>query len=380
MQAPSSGYRPAVVLTILLSLGAALFLAIGFVVQQHAAAQEPPGVRLSFRLLARLIRRPLWLSGVGAQVCGQILGAVALGSGPLGLVEPVMATNLLFALPLAAAWHRRRIGRREWAGAAALITGLALFVAVGDPHGGHTADLPWPNWVLSGGAIVVLVALVVSVSRRRPAYQQATMLAVGAGMLFGLQDALTQRTMAVLGHGLIAVLINWPAFVLVSVAVVGMLLSQSAFEAAPLDASLPAMTALEPITGIAFGIGVFHESLNLSGGDLFAELLGLALAVVGLHVVASSPIVAAIPPAGPSQEANAKDAGLSDAEGTATGGGPGRGIAVTIATTSASTRDSSPDATGYRLARTTPRRHYRHPWEELVPWRHRRRAESTRRR
>lgn len=329
VQARSSGYRPAVVLTIVLALGAALFLAIGFVIQQHAASQEPPGVRLSFRLLARLVRRPLWLGGVGAQVCGQILGAVALGTGPLDLVEPVMAMNLLFALPLAAAWHRRRIGRREWAGAAALVAGLGLFVAVGDPHGGHTADLPWPNWVLSGGTVVVLVALVVSIGRRRPTYQQATMLAIGAGMLFGLQDALTQRTMAVLGHGVMAVLVDWPAFVLVSIAVVGMLLSQSAFEAAPLDASLPAMTATEPITGIAFGIGVFHESLNLSGGDLFAEIFGLAIAV--------TPAGADAPP--PPQGAN---------------------------------RHQSP--------RTSSRRHGRRPWEELVPWRQRRRPDSTRRR
>lgn len=297
MRKERAGYRPPVVVTIGLSLGAALFLAIGFVVQQHAAAQEPASERLSFRLLVKLVQRPVWLAGVGAQVVGQLLGAAALGSGPLGLVEPVMAANLLFALPLSALWHRRRLGRREWLGAAALLAGLALFIGVGNPHGGSTAHLPWPNWVVSGGGITLLVGVVVSVGRRRPAIQQATILAAGAGMLYGLQDALTERTMAVLGHGFVAVVVNWPAFALVAVAIVGMLLAQSAFEAAPLSASLPAITAVEPITGIAFGIGVYHEYLNLSGGALTLELVGLAAAILGVYLVAASPLVTGAPAA-----------------------------------------------------------------------------------
>lgn len=295
MRQEPGGYRPPVVVTIGLSLGAALFLAIGFVVQQHAAAQEPASERLSFRLLVKLVQRPVWLAGLGAQVVGQLLGAAALGSGPLGLVEPVMAANLLFALPLSALWHRRRLGTREWLGAAALLAGLALFIGVGNPHGGSTAHLPWPNWVLSGGGIALLVGTVVSVGRRRPAVQQATILAAAAGMLYGLQDALTERTMAVLTHGFVAVVVNWPAFALVAVAVVGMLLAQSAFEAAPLSASLPAITAVEPITGIAFGIGVYHEYLNLSGGALTLELIGLVTAILGVYLVASSPLVTGAP-------------------------------------------------------------------------------------
>jgi drug/metabolite transporter (DMT)-like permease len=280
-----------VILAVALSLGAAVLLAVGFVVQQRAAAREPESERLSFRLLFQLVQRPLWLGGLAAQVGGQVLGAVALGTGSLGLVEPVMAANLLFALPLSAAWSRRRLGRREWAGAAALLAGLAAFIGAGDPRGGAPSHLPWPNWVLSGGTIAALVALFVAFARRRENSEQATILAAAAGMLYGLQDALTQRTMAVLGNGPMAVLVAWPAFALVAVAIVGMLLAQSAFEAAPLAASLPAITALEPITGIAFGVGAYHEYLDLSGGNLVVEIVGLLVAIVGVYLVAASPLV-----------------------------------------------------------------------------------------
>lgn len=222
---------------------------------------------------------------------GQILGAVALANGDIALVEPIMASNVLFALPLAALWRRRRLGRREWVGAVALIAGLAAFIGAGDPHGGSTEQLPWPNWVLSGGSIAVLALALVLIGRRRPPSTQASLFAGAAGTLYGLQDALTQRSTAELSNGILSMLLSWPVFALLAVAVIGLLLAQSAFEAAPLDASLPVMTAAEPITGIAFGIGVYHEHLNLRPDLLFVEIAGLATMLVGVFLIAGSPLV-----------------------------------------------------------------------------------------
>lgn len=279
------------VVTIALALGAALFLAVGFVVQQRVAAQEPPNERLSFLLLVKLAQRPLWLAGVATMATGQVLGAIALKTGSLALVEPVIATNLLFALPLAAVWSRRRLGVREWTGMCLLIAGLASFVAAGDPHGGHGSYVPWPHWVMAGAVVAVLAGALVLISLRQNPYRQATMLASAAGFLYGLQDALTQRTMGTLDHGVLTMLTDWPAYALLGVAIVAMLLSQSAFEEAPLSASLPAATAIEPIAGIAFAVGLYHEYLDRSPAALAFEVIGLAVAVVGVYLVAGSPIV-----------------------------------------------------------------------------------------
>jgi hypothetical protein len=76
--------------------------------------------------------------------------------------------------------------------------------------------------------------------------------------------------------------------------VVAMLLSQSAFEEAPLSASLPASTAIEPIAGIAFGVGLYHEYLDLRSGALAFEIVGIVAAVVGVYLVAASPIVSGL--------------------------------------------------------------------------------------
>lgn len=280
------------VLLIAAALCGAFFLAVGFVVQQHAAFEEPPDERLSWRLIAHLVRRPVWLAGIAAMAAGQILGAIALANGDIALVEPIMASNLLFALPLAALWRRRRLGAREWSGGVILIAGLAAFIAAGDPHSGSTQHLSWPSWVVSSGTIIAVAGFLVLVSRRFWAAPQASLLAAAAGSLYGLQDALTERSTAELSKGgLLAMIDSWPVFLLVAVAVCGLFLAQSAFEAAPLAASLPLMTVLEPLTGICFGIGVYGEHLNLAGPLLAVELAGFAGMVVGVFMLAGSPIV-----------------------------------------------------------------------------------------
>lgn len=278
-------------MVFLLGLGAALLLALGFVVQQHAAALVPPDRRLSPRILIDLARRPVWLGGIAAMIGGQVLGATALGHGSLTLVEPLLSANLLFALPMAAAWTRKRLGRREWTGAVVLVAGLATFVGAGGPSHAHATRVVPTNWIIAGLSIVAVVTTLTWFAKRSDLGEEATLLAAGAGLLYGLQDALTQRTLFVLHDGLVAVLTTWQPYSLIAVAITGLVLAQSAFEAAPLAASLPALTIAEPICGIGLGAGLFSQDLRLSGLALVLEVLGILAMLVGVYLVARSPLV-----------------------------------------------------------------------------------------
>lgn len=118
-----------------LSILAALCFGVGSVVQQRAASEAPPQDVLSWRLLLWLAHRPLWLSGVAFALVGNLFAANALGRGSIALVEPLFVVRLLFALPLAAAWMRHSVPRRDWAGALATSLGLAMFVVeIGRAH------------------------------------------------------------------------------------------------------------------------------------------------------------------------------------------------------------------------------------------------------
>ncbi|MEU8267228.1 DMT family transporter [Sphaerisporangium sp. NPDC049002] len=276
---------------IAVSLGAACLLGLGYVAQQHAAYREPLGEMLRPRLLLDLIRTPLWLAGIGLMLCGQILGAVALRAEGLAQVEPLLATNLLFALTAAHVIYQERFGLMECLGAVLVSGGVALFLFSGQPYGGH---LPHPGsmrWLAVLLAVVVAAGFVL-VGLRLSLPSKAMSLASAAGVLYGVQDVLTRSSLLTMREGLHAVVATWQPYVLPCVAVVGLFLNQSAFDAAPLRISLPATTAAEPITGIALGVAIFSEHLRVTPGALAAEAAGLVAMVTGIVILGRSPFLA----------------------------------------------------------------------------------------
>jgi hypothetical protein len=147
--------------------------------------------------------------------------------------------------------------------------------------------------------IVGVVGALVLRSRSRPPIGAARTVGASAGVMFGLQDALTRRTLSVLPHGAVATLFEqWPTYALIVVGACSIFLAQSAFEAGPLPASLPLLTFGEPVTGIAFGAGVYSEHLSLSPASLVAEIVCLAGAAVGVWLVAAAPTLSARPEGG----------------------------------------------------------------------------------
>jgi len=89
-------------LVVLFALLAALFLAIGIVVRQRATMDVPEEQGVSAVMVLTLLRRPLWWGGTAAAIAGFVFQALALAYGSLLLVQPILVSALLFALPIAA--------------------------------------------------------------------------------------------------------------------------------------------------------------------------------------------------------------------------------------------------------------------------------------
>lgn len=272
----------------LLALAAACFIGIGFVAQQHTAYREPLDEMLRVRLLTHLIRQPVWLFGIAAMICGQVLGAVALDESDLGRVEPLLATNLIFALVFAHAAYREPVSREVWLGGLLVTAGAVIFLAFGQPHGGQTPGPTSPRW-LAAAVVLGIAGTLVAVAGPCSLRAKAMLLAASAGMLYGVQDALTRGSLLMFGAGVRSALWTWQPYALVGIAVLSLLLEQSAFDAAPIGFSLPATTAAEPVVGIVLGIYVFAERLRLSVPALAAEVGGLVIMVIGIAVLGRSP-------------------------------------------------------------------------------------------
>ncbi|MEV5886464.1 DMT family transporter [Streptomyces sp. NPDC052020] len=277
------------VLVLVLAVSAACCMGLGFVLQQNAAQRAPLGDFLSPRLLLDLMRVPRWLGGTGLVVAGMALGAVALGRGELSLVEPLLATNLLFALALSRRQTGRPLGRQGWAGLALLAGGVAAFVVAGEPRGGTAVTDPLRHWLIIG--LMTGSALLLTAYARRPRLSSApVLLGLAAGLLYGVQDALTrvsgERFSA---GGLTHLLTSWQPYAVLLIGVTALILVQSAFETAPLRMSLPALTAAQPLAGIACGVGFLGDRLRTDAGALTWEACGLAAVVGGIVLLGLHP-------------------------------------------------------------------------------------------
>lgn len=271
------------------ALAAAFFLGLGFVAQQHAAHREPLERVLHFSLLLSLARKPLWLGGIAAMVCGQLLGATALGHGDITKVEPVLATSLIFALVIAHGLYRERLSRREWFGAVLASGGVAVFLVAGSPAGGSDPASLSPRWLAAAVAVAAAGLLALAAKRVGLGLGVGAVLLAGAGgILFGVQDSLTRGWLLAQHSGFVRSLGHWQPYALIAVAIIGLLLTQSAFDAAPLHVSLPAGVLAEPLTGIALGVAIFDERLRDTPLAVTGEVAALIAVAVGMVLVSRS--------------------------------------------------------------------------------------------
>ncbi len=274
----------------LLALLAAVCYAGAYVLQYHEAHEAPARLFLSPRLLLELAGHPIWLLGLVAMVAGNLLQAAALGVGSLAVVEPLLASSLLFALPLSAAWRRERLCRTDWYGAVLVSGGLAAVLVSASPRSTE-GSMPAAEWAITVAGVWAAATVLVAVGRRLRGAARAAVLAGAGGALFGLQDALTRGVIDSWEGGFLTVLTSWRTWLLLVTALYGLTLVQSAYEAGTLQASLPALNIGEPVVGVAIGVVALGEHISTGGIVVLWEVLGAVATAYGTYLLARSPLV-----------------------------------------------------------------------------------------
>jgi drug/metabolite transporter (DMT)-like permease len=256
-----------------------------------------------------------------AMVAGQLMSAWVIGHIVLSLAEPLLATSLLFALLFAGPLSGQAVHKSELAGALILMAGVTALSVARSVRSAQVYIGSYAYWPFAGAAVVFLAVAFAELGRRRSADQRAILTGTSAGLVFGIADALTRRTIQILNNTHPAVLLtSWPAYVLIAVSLVGLWLMQSAFNAAPLHTSLPGITAAEPVSGIVLGIVVFRDSVHVSAETIALEASGLAALLVGVIMVARAPALAQLhrrhppPPVTAAQPAHQDVAVATEAE------------------------------------------------------------------
>lgn len=279
-------------LAIACALGAALFIAFGDVLQQHSAHEvtdQPVG---HVGLFLRLLRDPQWWLGSLLAGAGFGLQAAALGFGSVLLVQALLVSSMLFALPLSARFAGRRITRAQGLWALALTAAIAVIVTEGNPAEGHSrAGLDvWAGAILILGPALALC--LVGARRSSGTPLAAVLLGLVSGSLWGVFAVLTKGIVDELDSGIWAVLRMPEIYAWAVVALAATALQQSAFRAGSMAAALPAGAVSEPVVGSVLGIAVLGETINPGRSGWVAVGLAIVVMVVATAALARSQAVA----------------------------------------------------------------------------------------
>jgi drug/metabolite transporter (DMT)-like permease len=283
-------------LAVLLAVAASFCTATASLAQRQGAKSVETTGGFDAGLLLRLVRRPVWLLGIAAMIGGFGFQLTALRYGPLALVQPILALELLLVFGFLAFVGRRqlRIRPRDWFGAAAMSAGIALFLGLASPSGGrlHAAG---SSWLLAGlvtlGVVLVAVAAAFGLESRSGATtpsRRAGILGCATGISWGFVAAVIKELSSHLGQGLGAVFSTWSLYALVVVGAAATLLATHALAAGPLAASQPGFTILDPLAASLFGVFLFGEHVQTGPWYLIGEALALGLVVAGAAVLSRS--------------------------------------------------------------------------------------------
>lgn len=267
-----------------LALVAAFLFALAATLQQKGALNLPKVSLGEPSSLLKLLGQTMWLVGTGAMLIGYVVQAVALDRGQVSIVQPLLVTTIVFALPLGYYLTQQHVGRREIGGALVIVVGLALFTIFGDPAEGN-GNAPGTDWLF----VIVLVAIVSGVlltfAGRGGPSMRAAMYGSAAGVLFGLSASLTKPTIDYLKGGVGDMLSHWEPYVLAFAGILGFVLQQISLGTGRLAPSVATVSTVNPFVSILIGTFLLDERLSRPPWHVALAIVGLVLALGGAVVV-----------------------------------------------------------------------------------------------
>jgi drug/metabolite transporter (DMT)-like permease len=270
-----------------LALVAAFLFALAAALQQKGALNLPEISLRDPATLARLAGQRMWLLGTVALLTGYVFQAAALDRGRLAIIQPLLVTTVVFALPLGYFLTSQRVGRREILGATVVVLGLALYAIFGDPAGGNE-NAPNDEWAIAIAVLAGISAALLLYGRGKGLTVTAAVYGTVAGILFGLSASLTKPTLDYLHESIGELLSHWEPYALAIAGILGFVLQQVSLGTGKLAPSVATVSVANPIVGILLGILLLDERLSRPGWHILVACIGLGVALVGAVLIATA--------------------------------------------------------------------------------------------
>jgi drug/metabolite transporter (DMT)-like permease len=268
-------------LGLLLALATAFVSLLGFLYKQRGASSiETIHWRHPVRAVEALFSNRWFVLGIAVAMASWGLHVAALSLAPISLVQSVIAGGLVLLTVMAERLFGIEVTRREWIGVALCAAGLAFLAATV----GNTADDKHSHYVgstlASYDAVLVGTSLALMWLAHVRGDATGLALAVAAGLQWGASDVTIKALSDHLGADGFGVLVNPLAFVILTLSIVGMVVSARSLQIGEAVPVIAATSAAANLTTIVSGIVVFGEPLPDGTLAVIARLAAFALVVV----------------------------------------------------------------------------------------------------
>jgi uncharacterized membrane protein len=241
------------------------------------------------KAFAKLLTNWVWLVGLGAQIVGVVLQAAALDRGRVAIIQPLLVTTVIWALPLGYFLTHQTITRRHIIGAVIVVAGLAIFASVGDPAGG-VDNAPGSAWLSAFLVLGTICLCLLLFGRRGGAAAQAGVYGAIAGILYGVSATLMKPVVEQLhADGFASVLESWELWVMAVGGLGGFYVQQISLATGRLVTSVATVSVANPVVSVMLGVLVLQERLDQPPAwHVVLAIGGLALSLFGAVLVASA--------------------------------------------------------------------------------------------
>jgi len=266
---------------ILFALLAAFCNAVNEAVQ-HVASTADPRRSSGWRLVIYLFRNPLWLFGWVALAGAFVFQALALHNGLISVVQPVLATELVFMLVLRRFWIHQSIRPITWGAAGLTCVSLTVFIVMSEPRGGQPNPVS-RHWFTAGLACCAAAAVLAVLARWGSPARRAALYASASAVMWALVATFIKATTDTLTQfGLAGMFTHWPVYGLAVGSVAALFLMQAALHVGPLRASQPFLVIIDPIVSIALSVWLFNERFTSDAAVLAVAAIAFSVMCIGV--------------------------------------------------------------------------------------------------
>jgi drug/metabolite transporter (DMT)-like permease len=212
------------------------------------------------------------------------LQAAALDRGRVAIIQPLLVTAVIWAMPLGYFLTNQTITRRHILGAAIVVAGLAIFASFGDPAGGLD-DAPGSAWLSAFVVLGTLCVCLLLFGRRGDLSARATVYGAIAGILYGVSATLMKPVVENLHtDGAASVLEGWEFWVMAIGGLGGFYIQQIS---ATGKSSVATVSVVNPVVASCSACSSSERLDQPPAWHVVMAVAGLATALLGAVVIAS---------------------------------------------------------------------------------------------